>query len=92
MACDLYIYGKGGLHLVLLVKGESLEEAVETANGRMNRTQPYSAKIGKTARLLEVGAIKRLPKHGIGYYPFGGRKDSGIGRRDQIRHRVRHCV
>ncbi|MEB3772396.1 MAG: aldehyde dehydrogenase family protein, partial [Desulfurococcales archaeon] len=20
------------------------------------------------------------PRHGVGYYPFGGRKDSGIGR------------
>ncbi|MGC9113363.1 aldehyde dehydrogenase family protein, partial [Acidilobus sp.] len=41
-----------------------------------------AGKIRKAARLLEVGAvyINDYPKHGIGYYPFGGMKDSGIGR------------
>jgi glyceraldehyde-3-phosphate dehydrogenase [NAD(P)+] len=24
--------------------------------------------------------INEYPRHGIGYYPFGGMKDSGIGR------------
>ncbi len=39
-------------------------------------------KLRKLIRLLEVGAIyvNEYPRHGIGYYPFGGRKDSGIGR------------
>ena len=38
-------------------------------------------KIRKLIRMLEVGAIyiNDSPKHGIGYFPFGGRKDSGIG-------------
>ncbi len=38
--------------------------------------------IQKIARSLEVGAvfINEYPRHGIGYYPFGGVKDSGIGR------------
>ncbi len=38
--------------------------------------------IRKLIRYLEVGAIyvNEYPRHGIGYYPFGGRKDSGMGR------------
>jgi len=40
------------------------------------------ASIRKIARQLEFGAvfINTYPRHGIGYYPFGGMKDSGIGR------------
>ncbi|MBN2155228.1 MAG: aldehyde dehydrogenase family protein [Candidatus Lokiarchaeota archaeon] len=40
------------------------------------------SKIQKIARSLEVGAVfvNEYPRHGIGYYPFGGVKDSGIGR------------
>jgi len=39
-------------------------------------------KIRYLIRHLEVGAIyiNDYPRHGIGYYPFGGRKISGIGR------------
>jgi glyceraldehyde-3-phosphate dehydrogenase [NAD(P)+] len=39
-------------------------------------------KIRKTLRYLEYGAIyiNDIPRHGIGYYPYGGRKESGIGR------------
>ncbi|MCE4606218.1 MAG: aldehyde dehydrogenase family protein [Desulfurococcales archaeon] len=39
-------------------------------------------KIRKLMRLLEVGAIyiNEYPRHGVGYYPFGGRKESGMGR------------
>ncbi|MGA2666090.1 MAG: aldehyde dehydrogenase family protein [Nitrososphaerales archaeon] len=63
-----------------------LRRAIEMANGRrygldaavfgrdMNR-------IRRMIRTLEVGAIyiNDQPRHGIGYYPYGGRKDSGIG-------------
>ncbi len=63
-----------------------LKRAIELANGRrygldaavfgrdMNR-------IRRLIRSLEVGAvyINDQPRHGIGYYPYGGRKDSGIG-------------
>jgi len=63
-----------------------LKQAIELANGRrygldaavfgrdMNR-------IRRLIRTLEVGAIyiNDQPRHGIGYYPYGGRKDSGIG-------------
>lgn len=71
----------------LLVKVNDIDEAIELSNGR-----PYGldasifgkdiSKIRKAIRLLEVGAvyINDFPRHGIGYYPFGGRKRSGIGR------------
>lgn len=73
--------------VALFTPVESSEEALRLANGRrygldaaifgtdMNR-------IRRLARMLEVGAvyINDTPKHGIGYFPFGGRKDSGIGR------------
>ena len=36
----------------------------------------------KVAKRLEVGeiTINDLPRHGVGYFPFGGWKESGIGR------------
>lgn len=36
----------------------------------------------KVAKGLEVGevTINDLPRHGVGYFPFGGWKESGIGR------------
>ncbi len=39
-------------------------------------------RIWKIAKKLEFGAVtvNDLPRHGVGYFPFGGVKDSGIGR------------
>ncbi|MBI2184137.1 MAG: aldehyde dehydrogenase family protein [Thaumarchaeota archaeon] len=36
----------------------------------------------KMAKRLQVGevTINDLPKHGVGYFPFGGSKESGVGR------------
>lgn len=72
--------------VALLTSVSSLDEAIELANGR-----PYGLDaavfsknlewIRKAIRYLEVGAVyvNMFPRHGIGYYPYGGRKDSGIG-------------
>lgn len=64
-----------------------VDEAVEIANARRYGLDAAVFgkdinKIRKLIRMLEVGAIyiNDFPRHGIGYYPFGGRKDSGIGR------------
>jgi glyceraldehyde-3-phosphate dehydrogenase [NAD(P)+] len=73
--------------IALITSFKSIEEAAEISNRR-----PYGLdasifgkdinKIRYLIRHLEVGAIyiNDFPRHGIGYYPFGGRKDSGIGR------------
>ncbi len=73
--------------IAVITKFRDLDEAIEIAN---NRRYGLDAaifgkdidKIRKLIRFLEVGAvyINEYPRHGIGYYPFGGRKDSGIGR------------
>lgn len=63
------------------------EEAIKLANGREYGLDAAVfgediTTIRKFLRLLEVGAvyINDMPRHGVGYYPFGGRKKSGIGR------------
>jgi len=73
--------------VALLVAIDSLDEAIELANGRRYGLDAAIFgndinNIRKLMRLLEVGAIyvNEYPKHGIGYFPYGGRKDSGIGR------------
>lgn len=83
-----YLYQKEVFAPIALITSvSSIDEAINLSNGR-----PYGLdaaifgkninKIRKAIRLLEVGAvyINDYPRHGIGYYPFGGRKDSGIGR------------
>jgi len=73
--------------LAIITPVESIDEAIDIANGRRYGLDAAVFgkdinKIRKLIRLLEVGAvyINEYPRHGIGYYPFGGRKDSGIGR------------
>ncbi|WP_148882890.1 NADP-dependent glyceraldehyde-3-phosphate dehydrogenase [Thermococcus aciditolerans] len=73
--------------LTLLVKVKNEDEAVELANSSRFGLDAAvfstnDARARKVARRLEVGAvfINEFPRHGIGYYPFGGMKDSGIGR------------
>jgi glyceraldehyde-3-phosphate dehydrogenase [NAD(P)+] len=73
--------------IALITNIKNHEEAAELSNKR-----PYGLdasifgkdilKIRYLIRHLEVGAIyiNDYPRHGIGYYPFGGRKISGIGR------------
>lgn len=73
--------------LALLIKVDDEVQASNIANGT-----PFGLdacvfgsdefRMRKVARTLDVGAVflNEPPKHGIGYYPFGGMKDSGIGR------------
>lgn len=64
-----------------------IDEAIELANNRKYGLDAAVfgdnlVRIRKIARYLNVGAIyvNDMPRHGVGYYPFGGRKRSGIGR------------
>ena len=73
--------------VALLTSFKDVDEAIELANGRRYGLDAAVfgeniVKIRKLIRFLEVGAIyiNDMPRHGVGYYPFGGRKDSGIGR------------
>ena len=85
---DLYLYNKEVFaSIAVLVKVDNLDEAIELANGRRYGLDAAvfgndPVKVRKAIRLLEVGAVyvNDYPRHGIGYFPFGGRKDSGIGR------------
>lgn len=72
--------------IAVITPVSSVDEAIELANERRYGLDAAIFgrdinKIRKLIRLLEVGAvyINEYPRHGIGYYPFGGRKDSGIG-------------
>jgi glyceraldehyde-3-phosphate dehydrogenase [NAD(P)+] len=73
--------------VALITDFETEEEAVELANGRRYGLDVAIFgwdldRIRRLVRLLEFGAvyINDMPRHGVGYYPFGGRKESGIGR------------
>lgn len=73
--------------IALLTNFNNLDEAIELANGRRYGLDVsifgYNIeRIRKLIRFLEFGAIyvNDMPRHGVGYYPFGGRKESGIGR------------
>lgn len=85
---DMYFYNKEVFaSAALLVKVKNVDEAIEISNGRRYGLDAAIFgkdinKIRKLQRFLEVGAIyiNDYPRHGIGYFPFGGRKDSGIGR------------
>lgn len=71
----------------ILVKVRDEDEAIEVANSpRFGLDAAVfgndETRVRKIARKLEVGSVfvNEYPRHGIGYYPFGGMKDSGIGR------------
>ncbi len=84
----LYLYNKEVFaSIAVIVKVSDLDQAIALSNGRRYGLDAAIfghdvAKIRRAARLLEVGAVyvNDYPKHGIAYYPFGGMKDSGIGR------------
>jgi len=73
--------------IALLTSFGEVDEAINLANGRKYGLDVAifgvnMEKIRKLIRYLETGAIyiNDMPRHGVGYYPFGGRKYSGIGR------------
>lgn len=85
---SLYLYRKEVFaSIAAITEVNTIDEAIRLSNGRSYGLDAAIFgedinKIRKLMRLLEVGAIyiNDYPKHGIGYFPFGGRKDSGVGR------------
>ncbi|AEA12613.1 non-phosphorylating glyceraldehyde-3-phosphate dehydrogenase [Thermoproteus uzoniensis 768-20] len=85
---DMYLYNHEVFAAVALIaEVRDVDHAIALANGRRYGLDAAIfgndiVKIRKAIRLLEVGNIyvNDYPRHGIGYFPFGGRKDSGIGR------------
>jgi glyceraldehyde-3-phosphate dehydrogenase [NAD(P)+] len=73
--------------IAVMTSFDDLDEAIEVANERRYGLDAAVFgrdinRIRKLVRMLDVGAvyINEYPRHGIGYYPFGGRKESGVGR------------
>jgi len=73
--------------VVTVVRVKSIEEAIERTNESrygldscVFTNNLYTA--WRVAKALEEGtvSINDAPAHGVGYFPFGGNKDSGIGR------------
>jgi glyceraldehyde-3-phosphate dehydrogenase [NAD(P)+] len=84
---DLYAFNKEiFLSLAILVRVESFEEAIEISNQRNYGLDAciFGRDLNKIKEIcdkINVGAIyiNDFPRHGIGYFPYGGRKNSGIG-------------
>jgi len=73
--------------VVTVVRVKSIEEAIERTNesryGLDSCVFTNNLYIAwRVAKALEEGtvSINDAPAHGVGYFPFGGNKDSGIGR------------
>jgi glyceraldehyde-3-phosphate dehydrogenase [NAD(P)+] len=73
--------------VVTMIKIPSVDQAIEISNKSRYALDScvftnniYTA--WKVAKSLEVGSISinDYPLHGVGYFPFGGIKDSGMGR------------
>jgi glyceraldehyde-3-phosphate dehydrogenase [NAD(P)+] len=73
--------------IIPVVRVRDVDEAIELANRSQFGLDScvFTNNINlarKVAKRLEEGevTINAAPRHGVGYYPFGGNKDSGIGR------------
>ncbi len=73
--------------VIPIVRVKNVDEAIELANGSRYGLDScvFTNNINlarKVAKRLEEGevTVNAAPRHGVGYYPFGGNKDSGIGR------------
>ncbi len=73
--------------VVTVMRVENVDEAIERTNESrygldscVFTNRLYTA--WKVAKALEEGTvtINDAPAHGVGYFPFGGNKDSGLGR------------
>jgi glyceraldehyde-3-phosphate dehydrogenase [NAD(P)+] len=73
--------------VVTVMRVRSIQEAIERTNESrygldscVFTNSLYTA--WKVAKALEEGSvsINDAPSHGVGYFPFGGNKDSGLGR------------
>ncbi len=73
--------------VIPILKVNNIDEAIELSNKSRYGLDScvftnnfYTA--WKVAKALEEGtiSINDAPAHGVGYFPFGGNKDSGIGR------------
>ena len=73
--------------VVTLMRVKSIQEAIERTNESrygldscVFTNSLYTA--WRVAKALEEGSvsINDAPSHGVGYFPFGGNKDSGLGR------------
>jgi acyl-CoA reductase-like NAD-dependent aldehyde dehydrogenase len=73
--------------VVSIIKVQNIDEAIELTNRSrygldscVFTTNFYTA--WKVAKALEEGSISinDAPAHGVGFFPFGGNKDSGMGR------------
>ena len=73
--------------VTILIEVKDEDEAIKIANSSQFGLDASifgsdENRLRKISRKLQVGAvfINEYPRHGIGYYPFGGMKQSGIGR------------
>ena len=73
--------------VVTMIKVPNIDQAIEVSNRSRYALDScvftndlYTA--WKVAKALEVGSfsVNDFPLHGVGYFPFGGNKDSGMGR------------
>lgn len=73
--------------VVVIIKVKSIDDAIEIVNSSnygldscVFTNNLYIA--WRVAKALEEGSvtINDFPSHGTGYFPFGGNKDSGLGR------------
>ena len=73
--------------VIPIVRVKDVDEAIELANKSKYGLDScvFTTNINverKVAKRLEEGevTINAAPRHGVGYYPFGGNKESGMGR------------
>ncbi len=73
--------------VITVIRVADEDEALRVANGTRYGLDScvFSSsfyRIWKIAKRLNVGgvAVNDFPRHGVGFFPFGGWKDSGVGR------------